>query len=150
RGLEKSGFRFGDESVEDGKLYLLTAAVTLRRDFTNGGHAWGAPTVSAVQRQGIELAGVVGGFTWPLAPALHATFDTGVPLGSDGNALQKASRVRRVPWGASLALTPWGAAFTMDLFATNRVGNSPFHALRVRANNGVAVGLAVTLSASEQ
>lgn len=150
RGLKKSGFRFGDESVADGKLYLLTGAVPVRRDFANGGHVWGAPTVAAVQRRGIELAGVVGGITWPLAAALRATLETGVPLGNEGNALEATSRVRRVPWGTSIAWTAPRTPFTLDLYATNRVGNSPFHALRVRANGGVDVGVGISVAAAER
>lgn len=150
RGLRKSGFRFGDESVADGKLYLLTGALPLRRDFANGGHAWGAPTISAVQRQGLQLLGVAGGITWPLAPTLRATFDTGVPFGRDGNALEPTSRVRRVPWGTSIAWTAPRAPFTFDVHTTNRVGNSPFHALRVRANGSVQVGVGITVSSSQR
>jgi len=145
RGLKKSGFRFGDESVADAKLYLLTGAVPVRRDFANGGHIWGAPTLSVVQRRGIELAGAVGGLTWPLAPTVYATLTTGVSLASDGNALEETSRVRRIPWGTSLAWTAPTMPFTIELYGGNRVGSSPFHALRVRANSDVAVGLGVTL-----
>lgn len=148
RGLEKSGFRFGDESVTDGKLYLLTGAVPVRRDFANGGHVWGAPTVAAVQRRGIELAGVVGGITWPLVATLHATLETGVPLDSEGNALERTSRVRRLPWGTSIAWSFPSSPFTLDLYATNRVGSSPFHALRVRANGGIDLGVGLSVAAA--
>jgi hypothetical protein len=144
RGLKKSGFRFGDESVADGKLYLLTGALTVRRDFANGGHAWGAPTLSTVQRRGVELVGVAGGVTFPFASALRATVESGVPAGRDGNALHAASRVRRIPWLASLAWTVPGTPISIDMYGSNRVGTSPFHVLRVRANGDVAVGVGVT------
>lgn len=146
RGLKKSGFRFGDESVTDGKLYLLSAAVPVRRDFANGGHAWAAPTLSVVQRRGLELVGAVGGVAWPLASALYATLNTGVPLGDHGNALEETSRVRRIPWITSLAWTARKMPLTIELYGGNRVGSSPFHALRVRANGDLALGICVTMS----
>lgn len=150
RGLKKSGFRFGDESVTDGKLYLLTGALPVRRDFANGGHAWGAPTISVVQRRGVELAGAVGGVTWPLASTLYATISSGLPLGEDGNSLEETSRVRRIPWTTGLAWTARKMPLSVELYGGNRVGSSPFHALRVRANGDVAVGIGVSISSLER
>ncbi|MGQ0639604.1 MAG: hypothetical protein ACT4P6_02370, partial [Gemmatimonadaceae bacterium] len=111
---------------------------------------WGAPSVSAVQREGVELVGLAGGITWPLPADLRATFETGVPLNSQGNALQPTSRVRRIPWGTSFAWTIPGTLFTFDAYASNRVGNSPFHTLRVRAHGTTEFGVGFSMSSPQR
>ncbi|MFN8582182.1 MAG: hypothetical protein U0163_14565 [Gemmatimonadaceae bacterium] len=139
-GMQKRSIRFGRESDVTGELYLLTAALTLTREWTHG-ELHVSPMVTTAQRRGMQLAGTRLGIDVPLTPTLDAGTDIGVPFG--GNMLTETGRVRalvvdgHVTWRVSRAVALHAAA-------GNGVGLSPFHALRARAEGGWGVRLGIS------
>lgn len=145
RGYSKSGFTFGDESINEGKLYVLTGSVTAQHRMDRALMVWMSPTVAVIQRNGVQLVGVSSGLTGRLTPTYSLAAEVGVALSERGNTLMTEGRVRRVPWELALVreITLAGSQAPLLLrgYVTNRVGDSPFHSLRVRAGGRPTVGL---------
>ncbi len=149
RGYTKSGFSFGDESLTEGKLYVLSGSLSVQRQLGSSAMTWVAPTVALVQRNGVQLAGISAGITGRLTRSLALVTEAGVELSHHGNTLTQDGRVRRVPWEVALIRgITWRETQTplsIRLYATNRVGDSPFHSLRVRAGGSSTLGVGLVL-----
>lgn len=149
QGLEKGGFVFSNEA--DGELLIVTLSAPMQYQFKGGSAIWLTPTLGLVQRSGVEVAGVSMGGSVPLTPAkdLRAIAEFGVDFSGRGNAFLGDSRKTAIPWIAGLRWQP--ASFLglkgvqFDAYVTNRVGDSPFHSLRVRADNNPTFGLGVNI-----
>jgi hypothetical protein len=146
-GLRKSGFNFGQENEAEGEIYLITLAMPVRRNIGERAVLWAAPVASYAQREGWLTRGALIGWQWsPLAPlALNA--DVGGTVGGEGNALADSARVHRAVWSAGFGWQPgWLSAIgdaQLLVEASNRVGDSPFHALRVRAHDRPTVSATI-------
>jgi hypothetical protein len=148
-GLPKGGFRFGDESLEEGRLYTLTGAIPLQASVGDRTTLRAAPVLGYVQRHGVQVGGVTIGVDRDVGAAVRLVGESGVAVGR-GNRLDAVGRSPAVPWLLALAWhlpdggTPGrrGVA-AIELFATNRAGDSPFHMLRVRSHGNLSAGIGV-------
>lgn len=142
-GLPKGDFRFGDEDVNEGRLYVIAAAVPVEIGVRSRTRVRVAPTLGYVQRRGLQLSGVAMGIERDVEHRVTLAADGGVPIGR-ANVVLTGRRGYAVPWGATVAWRPWAWAgrevLSLEAFVSNRAGDSPFHALRVRAGGGVAFG----------
>lgn len=162
RGLEEEGFVFSSESCADkggesgnnGQCIMITLSAPMHYQLENGSAVWLTPTLGYVQRNGLEIAGFNVGGSVPLGQNLTAIGEAGFNLVGDGNALVDDDRKNRIPWALGLrwnaaALFNWPATRNLgpqiELYLTNRVGSSPFHSLRVREDNDIAVGVGFLL-----
>jgi hypothetical protein len=141
RGFERSGYDFGGERIDDGRAYLLTAAIPLSRRTEGGSRLWMTPVVSGIQRRGIEVSGLALGLDSEPARALGGSIALGIPIGAHGNVLHDDSRDRAVAWHTAAHWRFRNRPLVASVFMTNRVGDSPFHSLRVRADGRLALGL---------
>jgi hypothetical protein len=147
-GLEKSGFDFGSENEAEGKVYVVTASMLAERTFAEVLTLWTGPSLAVAQRRGVQVAGVATGASGRLSSNWWMVAESGVEVGEKGNMLTDSSRVRRLSWLFGLIRQPESEArlpLGFRVFATNRVGDSPFHALRVRANGNIAFGAGIHL-----
>jgi hypothetical protein len=147
RGYTKSGFAFGDESVDSARLYMVAVAVPVERTVGARGRMWLAPAVGLIQREGIEVAGLIAGGSVDVAPSVTLLAESGISVGR-GNTLTADGRRNRLPWNLAAG---WRLPFdgvpapTLEAFVTNRVGQSVFHALRVRDRGRPAFGVALRM-----
>jgi hypothetical protein len=141
----------GDDGPE-GELFLMTFSLPLQYQFGSGVAFWMTPIVGVVQRRGVEIAGVnVGGAVPLFRNVLSVLAEVGGNFAGDGNAFLDDHLEDAIPWAAAVRLhwdrlqrrrfrpTP-GPGPHLEVYVTNRVGSSPFHSLRVRADSDVAVG----------
>lgn len=148
-GLPKGGFRFGDESGVEGRLYVIALALPLEW-YSGPTTVRLVPTVGYVQRNGVQLSGASLGVQRQLSEHFAAGADVGVVLGK-GNTLMRDGRRHATPFGAIAEWHSGGAhaqskfPLAVELFLTNRAGDSPFHSLRVRADRAVSGGLGVRI-----
>jgi hypothetical protein len=147
RGLKKGGFRIANEQT--GELLIVTLSTPIQYQFRGGTTVWATPTLGFVQRSGLEVAGVTLGGSVPVSPTLRAIAELGIDFAGRGNAFIGNSRDTVLPWIAGIRWQPRSflnlTGVEFDLYATNRVGASPFHTLRVRADNDFTVGAGVTI-----
>lgn len=140
----------GDDGPQS-ELFLATISLPLQYQFANDAAVWLTPIVGIVQRQGIELAGVnIGGSVPLMRKAVSVLAEVGANFAGQGNAFLDDDLDDMVPWAAAARLhlgrlssrarrSSPGSSY-LELYVTNRVGSSPFHSLRVRADNNIAVG----------
>jgi hypothetical protein len=147
-GLEKSGFDFGDENEAEGKVYVVTASIVAERTFAEVLTLWSGPSLAVAQRRGVQVAGVTAGASGRMSNVWWLVAEGGADVGDKGNMLTDSSRLRRLSWLFGFIRQPDSESrlpVGFRLYVTNRVGDSPFHALRVRANGNVAIGAGLHL-----
>lgn len=143
RGLGRGGLRPGDENETEGRLYTITGALPFERWLASIARVRVAPVVAYVEREGVQLAGAVLGVEGALGGSVALSADAGADLESKGNVLSAAGRSHAIPWRVGLSWRPelGQRPLILDLHATNRTGESPFHVLRVRSENRTAYGI---------
>jgi hypothetical protein len=148
-GLPKGGFRFGDENGYEGRLYVVTLSLPVEWN-ANDTRVRVAPTAGYVQRNGLQLSGIALGAERDVVPSLSVALDGGVAIGK-GNVLLREERAHSLPfsfnvrWSPSWSSDPARSPLSLEGFVTNKAGDSPFHALRVRADRRVSAGLGLRL-----
>lgn len=156
RGFEKGGFAFTNEGGEDeGELLIVSLSAPMHYQFNNGIAVWLTPTLGFIQRVGLEVAGITFGGSYPVSPDLDVIAEAGFELSGQGNTLVNDDRESNIPWTLGVR---WDAASLLGInptvgnpgpqveaYITNRVGSSPFHSLRVRGDNEIAVGVGLVL-----
>lgn len=150
RGLSRSSYTFGDEDVEGGRLYIISAALPLSIDAGDAGIVWVAPAASMIQRRGVQAAGIAAGLGGQLGRSWSVLGEMAVDLSGKGNALTDSARVTRVPWTVALFRTFGGGSGSpppLEVYGQlgTRVGNSPFHTLRARASTRPVIAFGVRL-----
>ncbi len=153
RGIEKGGFALTNEQA--GELLIITLSTPIHYQFEGGSALWLTPTVGFVQRNGLEVAGFNLGGSVPLITDLDAIAEVGLDLSGKGNTFIGNNRETVIPWSLGLRWYPaslLGISQTsalsdlqLEVYATNRVGSSPFGSLRVRADNDTAIGFGLVL-----
>ena len=133
-----------------GELFVVTLSAPLHYRFENGAAAWATPIAAFVQRNGTEIAGLNVGGSLPLSERLDVIGEVGANFAGEGNAIVGQRREDAIPWTVGVRFDPTHFLglnpqeplpdWNVSLYATNRVGASPFHSLRVRADNDLAVG----------
>ncbi len=141
-GLPRGGFRFGDESLDEGRLYTVTGAIAVERRMAPHTLLRTAPLIGYVQRHGLQIGGVAVGVEQGMGGAMRMLVESGVAVGR-GNRLDLRRRSHAVPWLLGAAWMPRGAAVGLDAFVTNRAGDSPFHMLRLRSHGQLSAGVGV-------
>jgi hypothetical protein len=68
--------------------------------------------------------------------------EVGANFAGRGNAFIDGSLSDRIPWTIGVRWIPSATNFNpqLELYLTNRVGSSPWHQLRVREDNDLAIG----------
>ncbi len=159
RDLKKRGFAFSNEVCSedggvggnDGECLIVTISTPMHYQFQNGIALWLTPTLGFVQRNGLEIGGFNVGGSIPLSENLNLIAEAGWDMTGKGNALRGSDRETIVPWSVGFRWNP-SSLFGMvspkgtpglqvEAYVTNRVGSTPFHNLRVRADNDLAVGV---------
>lgn len=151
-GLPKGGFSFGDEDLEEGRVYVVAGALSVEKRLNVRSAIRAAPVVGYVQRHGVQLTGVAAGFEQTLSPALSLALESGFTAGK-GNELTARGRKHAVPYAVIVGWRPGTssrvssiAPLTLDAYVTNRAGDSPFHMLRVRAGGGITGGVGLRMT----
>lgn len=156
RGLENNvPFLLNQDDLNNGQLNIFTVSVPLNYQFDNGAAVWLTPTLGYVQRMGTEIAGFNAGGAFPIARDFSLIGEVGANFVSPGNAFIGDSRENAIPWTFALRWDP-SALFGIerdegryrpyvDVFLTNRVGSSPWHQLRVRDQDRLAIGVGVSI-----
>jgi|GEM_PF-1607419 len=153
RGIEKGGFALSNEQL--GELLIITLSTPIHYQFEGGTALWLTPTVGFVQRNGLQVAGFNLGGSVPLTRDLDAIAEVGLDLSGKGNAFIGNNRETVIPWSLGLRWHPASllgisqasalSDLQLEVYATNRVGSSPFGSLRVRADNDTAIGFGLVL-----
>lgn len=156
RGLENNlPFLLNQDDLVNGQLNIFTVSIPLNYQFENGAAVWLTPTLGYVQRMGTEIAGFNAGGAFPIARDFSLIGEVGANFVGPGNAFIGDSRENAIPWTFALRWDP-SAIFGIerdevryrpyvDLFLTNRVGSSPWHQLRVRDQDRLAIGVGVSI-----
>ena len=144
----------GDDGTR-GQLFVATVSLPLQYQFDSGAAVWFTPTWGFVQRNGTEIAGFNLGGSVPVARDVSILGEIGANFASEGNAFFGDTRANAIPWSVGLRWDPTillgidpqdvQSAPYLQLYLTNRVGASPFHDLRVRADNDLAVGVGFSI-----
>lgn len=149
RGLEKGGFAFSNETINE--PFVISLSAPLHYQFPKGGAAWFTPTLGYVQRNGLEIAGFNLGTSLPLSSELDAIAEVGFNLKGEGNALIDNTRKSVIPWTLGVRWKPQSllgktlSGLQLEAYLSNRVGSSPFETLRVRADNETRLGIGMLL-----
>lgn len=159
RNLKKRGFAFSNEacsedagvSGNDGECLIATISAPMHYQFENGIALWLTPTLGFVQRNGLEIGGFNVGGSVPLSENFNLIAEAGLDLTGKGNAVRGSDRETVIPWSVGFRwnpsslfgmLSPKGTpGLQVEAYVTNRVGSTPFHNLRARADNDLAVGV---------
>ena len=144
----------GDDDTR-GQLFIATVSLPLQYQFESGAAVWFTPTWGFVQRNGTEIAGFNLGGSIPVSRDLSVLGEVGANFAGEGNAFFGETRANAIPWSVGLRWDPTiflgidpedvESAPFLQLYLTNRVGASPFHDLRVRADNDLAVGVGFSI-----
>ncbi len=144
----------GDDDTR-GQLFIATVSLPLQYQFDSGAAVWFTPTWGFVQRNGTEIAGFNLGGSVPVSRDLSVLGEVGANFAGEGNAFFGETRANAIPWSVGLRWDPTiflgidpddvKSAPFLHLYLTNRVGASPFHDLRVRADNDLAVGVGFSI-----
>lgn len=156
RGLKKRGFALSNEvcsfdggvSGNDGECLIVTISTPMHYQFKNGIALWLTPTLGFVQRNGLEIGGFNLGAAIPLSENLNLIAEAGWDMTGKGNAIVGSARETIIPWSLGFR---WNISslfgiispkrLQVEAYVTNRVGSTPFHHMRVRSDNDLAVGL---------
>jgi hypothetical protein len=156
RGLENNfPLLLNQDDLNNGQLNIFTVSIPLNYQFENGAAVWLTPTLGYVQRMGTEIAGFNAGGAFPIARDFSLIGEVGANFVNPGNAFIGDTRENAIPWTFALRWDP-SALFGIepdevryrpyvDLFLTNRVGSSPWHQLRVRDQDRLAIGVGVSI-----
>jgi hypothetical protein len=136
-GLGKGGFSPGKENDRAGRLYVITLATPLERSLDHVARIGFTPIVAVVQRSHVQVAGALASAALMVGGDMGLDASIGVDAGRKGNTLTSTGREHAIPWRAGVT---WGRSLAVTAWVTNRVGDSPFHTLRVRADNSIAFG----------
>ena len=142
----------GQDDAPEGKLFIVTLSLPLHYQFDNGAALWATPIVGFVQRNGVEVAGVNVGGSFPVLQDISLVGEVGANFVDAGNSFVGNNRENVIPWTVAIR---WDSSRflgidsnstnrpQLELYVTNRVGSSTWHQLRVRDQNETAVGVGV-------
>jgi len=156
RDLDKSVpvFLFDQDSLSDGRLYITTIALPLHYKFASEAAIWFTPIVAFVQQGGADIAGFNVGGSYPVARDIDLIAELGANFADPGNGFDGDRLSQQIPYSLGIrrdisdffganptdATAPW----LLEVYLTNRVGNSTFHSLRVREDD-FAIGVGLTI-----
>ncbi|PSB07736.1 hypothetical protein C7B62_18920 [Pleurocapsa sp. CCALA 161] len=157
RDLEKSVpiFTPGGDDGRNGKLLIITASLPIQYEINSQTAVWFTPILGYAQRQGLEIGGFNLGGAIAVTKEVSLTAEVGANFLGEGNSFSEAKLADKIPWTTGVRWQPsflLGKQATQDnsdpyleLYLTNRVGSSPWHQLRVREDNSLAVGVGLFL-----
>ena len=152
RGLNKDFpvFSPGGDDDEEGKLYIVTAALPLHTQLNSNTSLWFTPIIGYVQRKNVELAGFNLGGAYEVSSEFTLLAEVGANFAGEGTGFGNNNLEDNVPWTVALRWKPLSLLGLeksaensnphLELYLTNRVGSSTWHQLRVRDDNEIAVG----------
>jgi hypothetical protein len=142
-------FTPGGDEIDRGKQLIVTASIPIHHEFVSGSAIWFTPTLGYLQRRGTEIAGFNLGGSLAVSKEFRVLGEVGANFAGRGNAFIDGSLSDRIPWTIGVRWIPL-SLFNLDsatnsnpqleLYLTNRVGSSPWHQLRVREDNDLAIG----------
>ncbi len=150
------GFPFIGNRDRGSRLFIVTASLPFHYQIGERANVWFTPTIGVVQRNGLEAAGFNLGGEFQVIPALSVLAEVGADFVGSGNAFSGNRLVDRIPWNFAVRVDPLRLFGTdseapranrpnLEVFITNRVGSSPWHQLRVRDQNEIAVGAGILI-----
>ena len=161
RGLQKTiPFIWDLDSLDTYQLWIITASLPLIYQFSpkavNSSSLWIAPSAGLAQRiGGLQLLGINFGGAWAVSKELSLIAELGANFGNRGNAFESNILTYALPWSVGLRWNPMGlfgekieagkAYPHIYAYLTNRVGQTPWLSMRVRADNELAVSIGITI-----
>lgn len=161
QGLQKTIPLIWDiDSIETGQLWIVTASLPLIYQFSpkavNSSSLWIAPSAGLAQRiGGLQLLGINFGGSWAVTKELSLIAELGANFGNRGNAFNGNNLTYLLPWSVGLRWNPMGlfgkkieagrSYPQIYAYLTNRVGQTPWLSMRVRADNEPAVTIGITI-----
>ncbi|WP_164928734.1 hypothetical protein [Gloeobacter violaceus] len=129
-----------------GELFVFTLSFPAQFTLKEGHSFWINPKLAYIQRsdERSPLIGASLGGSIRLWPGFDLIAQV-TPMVRGENAFVGNSLAQLLPWQAGVRFLPGLAALSVDLFATNALGLSPYQSLRVRADNQVSVALGFQL-----
>ncbi len=127
-----------------GELFVLSLSFPAQYGFEGGHSLWINPKIAYLQRSGDRspLVGASIGGSIRVAPGFELVAQV-TPVFRGENGFIGNTLERLLPWQAGVRFTPGlaGTDLSLNVYATNSVGLSPYQSLRVRADNQISVGL---------
>lgn len=161
QGLQKSVPFFWDlDSIDTGQLWILTASLPFIYQFSpksvNSSSVWITPSAGLAQRiDGLQLLGVNVGGAWAVSKQLSLIAEVGANFGNRGNAFSGNTLTNLLPWSVGLRWNPIGlfgkkievgnSYPQIYAYLTNRVGQTPWLSMRVRADNELGIAIGITI-----
>ncbi|NJK40604.1 MAG: hypothetical protein HC934_03100 [Acaryochloridaceae cyanobacterium SU_2_1] len=158
QGLNKGvPFLLAGEEGEVGKLFVATLSFPVQYQLNDQIAFWFTPIAGFAQRKGLEIGGFSLGGSVEVIQDVSVLAEIGANFLGEGNAFIGNRLADRIPWAFAVR---WDASRlfgvnpdsvsgfhpNLELFITNRVGSSPWHQLRVRDQDDIAVGAGLSLS----
>lgn len=154
RGLTKAVptiFQGTDGNAGNNLIYSFSIPVHYRA--SDKLNLWLTPTFSYVQDSDFAVGGFNFGASYEVVDHLNLIAEVGASFAGRGNAFINNSLEDAIPWNVGLrydsstlfGFTPGGKQLIFDLYASNRVGTSPWNQLRVRDQDEPTIGVGVHL-----
>lgn len=154
-GEEESVISYTNEDCDKDQCLIASVSLPMSYQYESGAAIWFTPVLGFIQRNGLQIAGFNLGGSIPLSESLDVVAETGLEFAGKGNTLTDDDRKNRIPWSLGLrwnasalighSPNPQNPGPQVELYLTNRVGASPFHSLRVRNENDLAIGFGLTI-----
>jgi hypothetical protein len=148
-------FTPGGDDIDRGEQLIVTASLPINYNFDRNTAIWFTPTLGYVQRSGTEIAGFNLGGSLSMSQEFSILGEVGANFAGRGNTFIDGTLSDRIPWTLGVRWTPLSLLNLeisetnsnpqLELYITNRVGSSPWHQLRVREDNEIAVGAGLLL-----
>ncbi|MGR3277431.1 pentapeptide repeat-containing protein [Acaryochloris marina NIES-2412] len=154
RGLDKAVptiFQGTDNNAGNNLIYSVSLPVHYQA--SDRLNLWVTPTFSYVQDRDIAVGGFNFGGSYEVVDNLKFIAEVGASFAGRGNAFLNNTLGDAIPWNVGFrydsstlfGFTPGSKQLIFDLYATNRVGTSPWNQLRVRDQDEPTVGVGVHL-----
>lgn len=154
RGLNKAvPTIFQGTDSNNGNNLIYSVSLPVHYQATDRLNLWVTPTFSYVQGRDIAVGGFNFGGSYEIVNNLNFIAEVGASFAGRGNAFLNNTLGDAIPWNVGfrydsstlLGFTPGSKQLIFDLYATNRVGTSPWNQLRVRDQDEPTIGVGVHL-----
>ena len=157
RGLRRNvPFVVSGDNAAGGGRFIATASLPLHYQANKKINVWFTPIVAVAQRVGVDIGGFNLGASFEPIRDVSFVTEVGANFLGEGNTFIGGRLVDRLPWNVAARWDP-SSLFGInkdkskdnnpyvEIYLTNRVGSSPWHQLRVRDQNELAVGAGISI-----
>ncbi|WP_299484965.1 pentapeptide repeat-containing protein [Acaryochloris sp. IP29b_bin.137] len=154
RGLTKAvPTLFQGVNGDVGNNLIYSFSLPIHYNASDKLNLWLTPTFSYVQDRDIAVGGFNFGASYEVVDHLNIIAEVGANFAGRGNTFIGNTLEDAIPWNVGLrydsstlfGFTPGSKQLIFDLYASNRVGTSPWNQLRVRDQDEPTVGVGVHL-----